>query len=218
VLTLRRPTELLVNCLAMAAVAVLIAACTARTDGDVPPAATAGSTALTSAGPSSSASGEPTLPDSAPGPVIPTTPIKHVIADQVVHAWTAKWHPSFETAQSEVQRERRTTVDYPAGAGTLTLGVAQSATGKDPAAEVVYCVLRDPSLGDRNVKATPTLLHGLVRDCFAPVLNSAEANQVSSWAGAQKLDRSVTVEKDFPGFHVQIMSMPGVLAIFLRGR
>jgi hypothetical protein len=168
-------------------------------------------------------SGNPSTPNSSAAAVsadhvIPDTPFRYATADQIVQAWTAKWHPKIQVIQTDVVHIRRATIDNPFGPGTLQMDAEQRGTGTDPGVVLLGCVLTDPSAGKGLIKTTPKMLTTLFNDCFSPALSAPQLKTTSSWMVSRNPSHSYYASQDFPGLHAYFSAAPAKLATYVMTR
>lgn len=185
----------------------------------IPAAPIATSGASGTSGPSAA----PSAPEGQSATVAGTrdkTPIPAVRADALAKAWTARWHTDLEVVQNDIVRVRRTTVDYPAGHGKLTVGVQQEGTGTDPSPSLVQCSLRDNSLADKYVTLTRGLTNRLITDCWGAVLEKGEAAQITAWVLANDKPDKFGVNKThaFTRFAVRLQIVPTSASFYMLAK
>jgi hypothetical protein len=204
--------KLLLRVSVVMVVSGLLAACTASADkaSPAPPMLVP-----SSGNPSPSA---PSAPAVSADHVIPDTPFRYATADQIVRAWTAKWHPRIQVIQTDVVHIRRATIANPFGPGTLQMDAEQRGTGTDPGAVLVGCVLTDPSAGEGLIKTTPKMLRTLFDDCFSPALSAPQLKAASSWMVSRNPSHSNYASQDFPGLHAYFSAAPAKLATYVMTR
>jgi hypothetical protein len=198
--------KLPVTTLVGAVLLVSVGACTAKAV-DAPPAP--GAVGASSGNPPPTVGSSPSVP---PFLEIPTTPFKRATADQVVDAWTARWHPRFRVLQNRTLHVRQAVIDNPYGPGTLELDVSQRGTGKDPGAVGVGLIVRDPSVKG-SLKVAPGTLPTLLQACFSPTLSGAQIKQTSSWVASENLSRKTADSHDFAGVRVNFLNSYGQFAV-----
>ncbi|WP_203812268.1 hypothetical protein [Paractinoplanes tereljensis] len=133
-------------------------------------------------------------------------------------AWTTHWKVKLEVVQNDAVRVQRTTVDYPAAHGKLTVSVQQEGTGTDPSPSLVGCVVRDDSLGDKFMMLTSALVDQMVSDCWAAITAPHERTQITKWVLANdKPDKNgVNRTQAFARFAVRLQIAPKVVSLYLR--
>lgn len=203
--------KLLVTALTGTAVFALATACTANTT-DTPPTPTA--VAATSSNPSPTAAPSGTASSIY---AISDTPFKKATADQVVHAWTTKWHPRFQVIQTPLVHIRQAVIDNPIGAGTLELDVSQKGSGKTPGAVQIGFFLRNPSTTG-YIKVTPKEMTTLFQDCFSPALSETQVKQTSSWISSANPNRETGASQAFPGLQMSFLNGAGQFSVVINSR
>jgi hypothetical protein len=203
--------KLLATALMSALVLASAGACTAKAvDGSSSP----GAVGASSGNPPSAIATSPSVPQDFE---IPVTTFKRATADQVVEAWTSKWHPRFRVIQNPAIHIHQAVFDNPFGQGTLELDVSQRGVGADPGAVAVGFVVRVPSVKG-YLKVTPKALTALFQGCFSPILSQTQIRQLSSWMSLENANQESGVGHDFPGLRMNFLNISGEFSVTLLSR